>query len=147
MSVSGLVNAPTRRFGYLTDRLGCLALGAYTVNRFWLVPRGAAALRIHAPWLGELLHSHFDDFLMMPAALPVVLWLQHRLGLRPHDAPPTWTEMWAHLGIWTLMAKVVGPFWLHHGVPDPWDVPYFVAGGVLACLWWQRPVKSKGQNP
>ena len=127
-----------KRFGYLADRLCQWSLAAYALNRFVVQPQLAGFLHRHAPGLGLLLHSHFDDFLMMPAALPVVLWLQRLTGLRRHDQPPAWTEMFAHLAVWTVMAKIVGPFWLHHGVADVWDVPFFVAGGVLACLWWRR---------
>ena len=126
------------RFGYLADRLMQLALAAYALNRFAVLPHLAGFLPRRAPWLWQFLHSHFDDFLMMPAALPVVLWLQRLTGLRRHDQPPGWLEMFAHLAVWTVMAKIVGPFWLHHGAADVWDVPFFAAGGVLACLWWRR---------
>jgi hypothetical protein len=76
---------------------------------------------------------------MMPAALPVMLWIQRLFQVRGHDRPPGWWEMFAHLAVWSFMCKVVGPFYLHIGVADPWDVLCFAAGGVGACFWWNRP--------
>jgi len=129
------------RFGYLEDRLCQLALAAYALNRLVLLPHLAGFLQSHTPWAWPFLHSHFDDLLMMPAALPVILWIQRRTGLRRHDRPPSWLAMSAHLAVWTVMSKLVGPFWLHHGVADIWDVPFFIAGGIGACLWWRRPAR------
>ena len=83
----------------------------------------------------------------MPAALPVVLWLQRLLGLRKHDLPPTWPEMILHLAIWSVMCKIVGPFYCHIGVADPWDVLFFAAGGMAACLWWNRPAVQSADVP
>jgi hypothetical protein len=93
------------------------------------------------------LHSHFDDLLLMPTALPVVLWIQRLTGLRKHDLPPTWPEMFSHLAIWSVMRKVVGPFYYHIGVADPLDILFFAAGGCTACLWWNRPSKQPSSVP
>jgi hypothetical protein len=76
--------------------------------------------------------------LLMPAALPVVLWLQRLLGLRKHDRPPDWGEMFWHLAIWSVMCKLVGPFYLHIGVADAWDLLFFAMGGVAGCIWWNH---------
>jgi hypothetical protein len=127
------------RFGYLQDRLCVMSLAAYAVNHLLVVPYWGGVVRAHAPWAWPFLHSHFDDLLLMPAALPVVLWLQRLMGLRSHDQPPGWVEMFLHLGIWSVMCKIVGPWYLHVGVADPWDVLFFTAGGVVAVMWWRRP--------
>lgn len=127
------------RFGYLHDRLFGFSLAAYALNRLVIVPHLAGLVQTRLPWAWPFLHGHFDDLLLIPAALPVVLWLQKITGLRPHDRPPSWPEMFAHLVVWSVMAKVVGPFWLHVGVADPWDLLYFTGGGIAATLWWNRP--------
>ena len=59
-------------FGYWRDRLFLVAVAAYGINRWGLKPR------LPSPFL----HGHFNDLLLIPAALPVVLWVQRRLGLR-----------------------------------------------------------------
>ena len=66
----------------------------------------------------------------MPAALPVVLWFQRLLGLRKHECPPSWPEMFFHLAVWSVMCKIIGPFYFHIGVADPWDILFFAAGGM-----------------
>jgi hypothetical protein len=127
-----------KRFGYLQDPLFCVSLTAYAVNRLVILPHLHGFLHAHGEWLWPFLHSHFDDLLMMPVALPVVLWLQRLGGLRNHDRPPGWREMSAHCAVWSVMAKIIGPFWLHIGTADPWDILYFAAGGIAACFWWNR---------
>jgi hypothetical protein len=129
-----------RRFCYLHDQLFIFALAAYALNRLLIRPHLGWFFHSHAEWLWPFLHSHFDDLLLMPAALPVILWLQRLLNLRRHDRPPGWLEMFAHLALWSVMCKIVGPLYLHIGVADPWDLPFFAGGGIAACLWWNRPM-------
>jgi len=126
-------------FGYLHDRLFGFSLAAYALNRLVVLPHLAGILRPHLPWAWLFLHSHFDDLILMPAALPVVLWIQRLTGLRSHDRPPGWLEMLSHLLVWSVMCKIVGPFYCHIGVADPSDILFFAAGGFAACLWWNRP--------
>ena len=117
-----------KRFGFLRDPLCLMAATAYALNRWLLQPFSVS----------PFLHEHFDDLLLMPAALPVVLWLQRRLGLREHDLAPSWSEMIFHLAVWSVICEFVGPRWLHHGTADIWDVAAYAVGGVAACLWWNR---------
>ena len=127
------------RFGYLRDRLFEISLAAYAFNRLVVRPHAIGFFHSHLHWAWPFLHSHFDDLLLMPAALPVVIWIQRLTGLRQHDRPPSWREMAFHLAVWSVMSKIVGPFYVHIGVADPWDVLCFAAGGIAACLWWHRP--------
>ena len=120
------------RFCYLRDRLFLVSAAAYGLNRWLLKPR------LSSPFL----HGHFNDFLLIPAALPVVLWLQRRMGLRKHDLTPSWVEMLLHLAVWSVVCEFIGPHWLHHGTADLWDVAAYAVGGVGACLWWNRSAKS-----
>lgn len=118
------------RFGYLRDRLFLAAAAGYALNR-WL---------LKAVFPSPFLHGHFNDLLLIPAALPVVLWVQRHIGLRPHDLAPSWTEICLHLAVWSLICELIGPFWLRRGTADLWDVAAYAVGGIAACLWWNRPV-------
>ena len=126
------------RFGYLHDRLFRFSLAAYALNHLVIVPHCAGFVAARLPWAWPFLHGHFDDLLLIPVALPVVLWLQHGMGLRPQERPPGWAEMLGHLAVWSVIAKVIGPFWLHVGVADPWDLLFFTGGGIAATWWWHR---------
>jgi hypothetical protein len=119
------------RFGYWHDPMFLAAASAYALNRWLLKPL------LPSPFL----HGHFADLLLIPAALPVVLWLQRILGLRGHDHAPSWTEMILHLGVWSLICEFIGPHWLHHGTADIWDVVVYATGGIAACVWWNRPAQ------
>ena len=118
-----------RPFGYLRDPLCLGGLGSYALNGWLLKPL------LPSPFL----HGHFNDLLLMPAALPVILWVQRLTGLRLHDCAPSWSEMGLHLVVWSLICEFIGPYWLRHGTADVWDVAAYTAGGIAACLWWNRP--------
>lgn len=132
-------------FGYLQDKLFLSALTIYALNKLLILPHFSGFLHSHAFWLWIFLHGHLNDFLLMPAALPVVLWLHRRLAWRNHDAPPGWGEMAGHLVVWSVMCKLIGPRYLHLGVADPWDLLCFAAGGIAACVWWHHIYPLEGE--
>lgn len=117
-----------RQFGYLRDPLFLAAAAAYGLNR-WILK----------PWLNShFLRAHFNDLLLIPAALPVILWVQRQARLRLRDAPPSWAEIGLHLAIWTVVCEGVGPLWLNQGTADPLDVVAYAVGAAAAGLWWNR---------
>jgi hypothetical protein len=114
-----------RRFRYALDPLCLGACALYALNRWVLKPR------IHSAFL----HSHFNDLLFIPAALPLVLWLQRRLGLRTSDGPPEAREIALHFVVWSVMAEIVAPHFAH--VTGDWrDVLAYAAGALAAWAWW-----------
>ena len=115
-------------FGYLRDRLFLTSCLLYALNRWVLKPR------VHSAFL----HDHFNDLLLIPCALPPLLWLQRRLNLRPDDRPPTVGEIALYVVIWSILFEVLGPHIMPWTVGDPWDAVAYVAGGILAGLWWHR---------
>lgn len=115
-------------FRYWRDPLCLAACAAYAVNRWLLKP--------HLP-LGPFMRGHFADCLLIPAALPLVLWLQRRLGLRTHDGFPALGEILLHLALWAFIAEGAGPYLTHHGTADWWDVAAYSAGAAASCLWWK----------
>lgn len=118
-----------KRFGYLRDPLCLAACFLYVLNRGWL--------REHVG--GVLLHGYFNDLLLIPAALPVVLWLQRRLGLRTDDQPPRWREITLHLAAWAVMAELVAPHLFARATADWRDAIAYTVGALGAGLWWHTP--------
>lgn len=117
------------RFRYGRDPL-CLAAGAaYAVQR-WGLPAG---------WSGGFARGHLADVLLIPAALPWLLWAQRRLGLRTDDAPPQWSEIALVWAGWSLAAEVVAPRLFAHATGDVWDVAAYAVGGLAAGWWWHQP--------
>ena len=115
------------RFAYLRDPLCLLACALYALNRWWL--------RDHVG--GAFLAGHFNDLLFIPAALPLALWVQRRLGLRPHDLPPRWREIGLHLLVWSLAAEAIMPQLTARATGDWRDAVAYAAGAVAAGCWWQ----------
>jgi len=115
-------------FRYACDPLCLAACGLYLFNRLWL--------RAHLG--GAFLRGHFNDLLVIPAALPLVLWLHARLGWRDAGAAPGAWEIVFHAGVWSLVCEVLGPHLSRPAVGDPVDVLCYAAGGALAWVWWHR---------
>lgn len=113
--------------------LGSWAL--YVLNRFWLVP----AFALHWP----LLRDHLGDSLLIPAALPPLLWVRSRAGLRPYRGFPSWRE----IVFWTALSSVffefLGPRLLHRSVGDWGDVVAYWVGATVAGLWWHALYAGK----
>ncbi len=123
-----------RRFAYGRDPLCLLAIGLYVLNRWGLKPRLEVGF----------LHNHFNDVLLIPAALPLVLWVQRRLGWRDHDRVPDAREIALHLMVWGFIAEITGPYLFDHATGDWRDLVAYGAGAVLAGFWWHHSVKTVG---
>lgn len=116
------------RFRYWTNLPFVIGCCAYAINRWGVKPLGGP----------RFCYTHFDDLWLIPCALPPLLWLHRRLGLRTHDEPPRWSEILAHLAFWCLFLEWMGPQIVPHSVGDPWDAAAYAAGALPAGLWWQR---------
>jgi len=115
-------------FRYLRDRLFLAACSLYALNRWVLKPH----------FHNHFLHDHFNDVLLIPCALPPLLLLQRWLGLRPEAQPPTVREITLYFAVWAILFEVIGPHLMRRATGDPWDVIAYLAGAVLAALWWNR---------
>lgn len=89
------------------------------------------------------LHGTFNDLLLIPAALPILLWIERMIGLRTHDRPPTALEIGAHWAIWSVIAEGIGPRIFPGVVGDGWDVVAYAAGALAAGLWWNLHVFTR----
>src|SRR6266566_7620309 len=123
-----------RLFRLYCDRLFVLSIAAYAVNRFLIRPHVASSF----------LHNQFDDTLLVPCALPPLLLTYRTLGLRNHDGPPTSVEISLHLVLWSALFEAIGPFVLHQGISDVWDVVAYCAGAIIAWLYWRRATVPSG---
>jgi hypothetical protein len=117
-----------KKFRYLRDGFFLISCSLYAVNRWAVKPHTQNAF----------LRFHFNDLLLIPCALPVLLWLQRRLHLRTTDAPPTWGELALYTVFWSIFFEVIGPHLVRRATGDPWDVVVYFIGAVLAGLWWNR---------
>jgi hypothetical protein len=112
----------------LGDPLFLAACALYTVNRWLIKPRVDISL----------FDNWFNDALLIPCALPVMLLAHRWLGLRRHDLPPTAAEVCGHLLGWAALFELVGPRILERATGDPIDVVAYAVGAVLAWCWWRQ---------
>lgn len=122
---------PLRRFAYLRDGLFLAGCVLYAANR-WLIK----------PWLpGGFFGWWFSDLLLIPCAVPVLLWIERKTGLRRHDRPPTAGEIAFLLFFWSVLFEWIAPRVLPHATADWRDVVAYAVGGLLAWAWWNRPTR------
>jgi ubiquinone/menaquinone biosynthesis C-methylase UbiE len=81
--------------------------------------------------------------LLIPAALPLVLWIQRQSGWRNHDAEPTWAEIAGHWSVWSLLSEAILPLTFHHITGDFLDVLAYAAGAVVAGFWWKFAYRKR----
>jgi hypothetical protein len=115
-----------KRFGYWRDPLFLAGCAGYVLNRWLVKPH------VHSPFL----RGQFNDCLLIPCALPLLLWFHRKLGLRPHDGFPTASEIGFHLVVWSVLFEIIGPH-LMRVTGDVRDIVAYVAGGLVAWCWWQ----------
>jgi hypothetical protein len=117
-----------KRFGYVRDPLCLLACASYAANRWMLRPLGWAS--------GPFMRGHFNDTLFIPAALPLMLWLHRKLGLRTDDTPPSWREIGLHFALWSIAAEAIAPLFIKRATGDWLDVAAYAAGAIVSgCVW------------
>jgi hypothetical protein len=119
-----------KHFGYVRDPLCVLACALYVLNRMWW----------RTLFGGAFLTGYFNDLLFIPAALPLVLWVQRRIGVRRDDQPPRWSEIALHLAVWSVVAEGIMPRLLAHATGDWRDVIAYTAGAIVAGVCWQEGV-------
>lgn len=117
------------RFRYAADPL-CLASCALYVANCWLWKPHTHSV---------FLRAHFNDLLLIPCALPLILWLHRRLGWRTHDRPPEAAEVTLHFCVWALVAEVLAPS-LIDVTGDVFDVLAYTAGALIGFACWPLTV-------
>ena len=117
-----------QRFHYCRDPLFLTGCVAYVVNRWLVKPHSHC-------WF---FHSYFNDVWLIPCALPPILWLHRKLGLRLHDDVPHFSELALHLVFWSVLFEWIGPKFVPHTTGDIGDVLAYFVGAVIAGLWWHR---------
>ena len=119
------LDARRHRLFYLRDSVficGCLL---YVFNRWGLQPQSG------------FLRNHFADLLLMPCALPVLMQIQHWIGLRQPNQWPGFREIVVYLFLWSALFEWVGPALVEHATGDPLDVAAYAAGAALCSVRWR----------
>jgi len=116
-------------FAYLADKTFLAACSLYAANRFWWKPVFGDSCRF--------LRNHLDDCLLIPAALPPLLYLFRKLGLRGHDSLPSIREVAEWTLVWSVAFEWVFPRYLHKGASDMRDVLAYAMGAFVSWLLWR----------
>jgi SAM-dependent methyltransferase len=124
-----------KRFGYVFDPLFLVCCALYAANRWLIKPHCHVAF----------FHNWFNDVLLIPCALPLLLLAHRCLRLRRHDEPPTLAEVSAHVFGWSILFEVIGPHILRT-TGDPWDAVAYACGGAAAFFYWRSRYRSADEQ-
>jgi hypothetical protein len=116
------------RFCYVWDPLFLCSSLAYGINRWILKPRVNS----------EFFRFWFSDLLLIPCALPVLLWLFRFFRLRAGDEAPSLFEIGWILAVWSVLFEWLAPRFLAHAVGDWRDILMYWTGGLAAWAYWRR---------
>ncbi|MHC5538788.1 hypothetical protein ACYOEI_11250 [Singulisphaera rosea] len=133
------------RFRYLRDPLFLACLVTYFANRWLLKP----IVR------GGFFHDYLNDLICIPFWVPIMLWGQHKVGLRTSNGPPQAAEILLPLFVWSWFFEIVLPptgLAGSRAVADPRDIMYYALGAALATCFWQwfygrRPAEPRENHP
>jgi len=127
-----------KRFSYILDPVFIIAFLLYATNRLAIKPA-----------LGSeniLFWSYFNDLLLIPCALPPLLWLHKKLGLRHFDRKPTIKEILLHLMVWSICFELIAPLLYDNATGDLLDILAYWIGGSIAWIIWNK-CKRHGKVP
>jgi hypothetical protein len=124
------------RFRYWADPACISAAVTYVIGRWMLKPYGIG---------GDLVSGYLNDLLCLPMFLPLILYVQRRLGLREHDLPPRMWEIVQHWIIFSVVFEIILPMFpnLFRSTRDALDSVAYLAGGLTAWLWWRSGEAGK----
>lgn len=122
------------RYRYLRDPLFIACVILYFLNKHLL----------KQVWHDGFVHSHLNDLICIPFWVPIMLWTQARLGLRPVPSIPSGLEVLVPAVLWSIVFEL----WLPNTATfakvctaDPVDALCYVAGAAGAMVfwnWWYR---------
>jgi hypothetical protein len=72
----------------------------------------------------------------------MILYAQHRIGVRRHDVSPRLWEVLQHGLVFSVVFELILPAcprWFR-STADPLDAVAYLAGGIGAWLWWSGRV-------
>jgi len=122
----------------LKDRIFIGSLLLYLMNRLLTYVFGFS---------NTLLSSYFNDFLLVPCCVPLLLFLIERCGFRKVYVPPRLIEVVIPLVIWSIAFEIVGPLYFKKGVSDFFDILAYWIGGALSWYLWNRKFLRYGGQP
>lgn len=119
----------SRRFRYVADPICVGSVLLYAANRWFLKPHHIG---------GAFTHGYLNDVICLPLFLPPILYAQRLVGLRKHDGYPRLWEVLQHWVIFSIVFEVVIPRFPKYfrSTADPLDVVAYLAGGLVAWLYW-----------
>jgi hypothetical protein len=122
-----------RGFRYVTDPICIACLLLYPLNRWYLKPHRIG---------GHFTVAFLNDTICLPLFLPMILYLQRRLGVRRHDGPPRLWEVLQHWAIFSVVFKAIMPRFpqVFRTSGDPWDMLAYIGGGLIAWAIWNWPI-------
>ncbi len=117
-------------FKYILDPLFLISSTLYILNNLLFLPLSC--------WDHKFINFYFNDVLLVPVILPIILFFSRIFKLREKYSPPKLIEIAIPLVIWSIAFELIGPYFFKKGTADPLDVLAYCIGGLLCWIIWNR---------
>ncbi|MCG2760075.1 MAG: hypothetical protein L6407_02530 [Candidatus Delongbacteria bacterium] len=83
---------------------------------------------------------YLGDFVLIPVALPILLYISRLFGLRKNDSPPQLVEIITPLIVWSIIFEIAGPHFVSAATADYFDILAYFCGAVVSWFFWNYRV-------
>lgn len=122
-------------YKFLKDKLFIISVILYLINSLTI------RMGINNNYF---MRNYFNDLLLIPVALPIVLYLIKLFKFR-NDNYPSFSEIFICLIVWSIMFEFVGPKIMNKGTADIYDVLAYSVGAIISYAIWRIQVLRKSK--
>ncbi len=122
-------------FLYLKDPLFLCSFVLYFLNRYGF----ERFLEI------DFFSSYVNDLICIPFWVPIMLYIQQKIGLRVDNSPPKYYEIIIPVITWSWIFEVFlprNPVIGDLAIADPYDIICYCLGGLIAGIIWRFYYKT-----
>lgn len=118
------------RYKFLLDPIFLISILLYSINK---------SLLIFTSYLNKisLLTGYFNDLLLIPCVLPLLIFIINKLGFRSYKYSPQTSEVIITISIVVIICEFIGPFILIKGTYDLVDILAYSLGGLISLILWK----------
>ncbi len=89
----------------------------------------------------DFFQNYLNDILLIPCALPPLIYLYVKLKLRNQKSFPTTLEVFSFFIFSSFVFECLGPKYLNKGVADYFDILAYAIGGIISNYFWNKNSK------
>ena len=123
------------KFKYLLDPIFLGSLFLYIFSKFIMLDNSNIVYNF---W-----NYYLSDILLVPVALPILLFALRLIRIRKNDLAPNFLEILIPLIVWSITFEIVAPLFVSSATGDFFDILAYTGGGLISWYLWNYKSISK----